>query len=113
KQTVQFGQLYLGINEHYPQKKEEKLRVSVVCAQKFKIKISSFLWIRGFITRKIDNNKFVTKGNVPKEKLYTYTLDRHLCFMQPVGDEQLEKMLMMMMTILTMQEKVLQQMEIP
>uniref|UniRef100_A0A915K6Q4 Uncharacterized protein n=1 Tax=Romanomermis culicivorax TaxID=13658 RepID=A0A915K6Q4_ROMCU len=36
---------------------------------------NGFLWTRGFITRKIDNDKFKTKGDVLKEKLYTYTTD--------------------------------------
>uniref|UniRef100_A0A915I3X1 Uncharacterized protein n=1 Tax=Romanomermis culicivorax TaxID=13658 RepID=A0A915I3X1_ROMCU len=39
-----------------------------------KIKISGFPWARGLITSKIDKDKFMTRGDVLKEKLYTYTI---------------------------------------
>uniref|UniRef100_A0A915IWB8 Uncharacterized protein n=1 Tax=Romanomermis culicivorax TaxID=13658 RepID=A0A915IWB8_ROMCU len=42
-----------------------------------RIKISGFLWTRGLIASKIDkDDKFMMKGDVLKEKLYTHTIDK-------------------------------------
>uniref|UniRef100_A0A915HLV5 Uncharacterized protein n=1 Tax=Romanomermis culicivorax TaxID=13658 RepID=A0A915HLV5_ROMCU len=59
--------------------------------RKLIIKISGFLWTRGLITSKIDKGKFMTKGDVLKEKLYTYTIDMIASIEFPMVENSLSK----------------------